>query len=40
MPRKKKCHDEHGWTKPPFEGAAPPIHLQKGGKFVKKAKKK
>jgi hypothetical protein len=43
--KKKVTKVTHGWEghksgKPPFPGAAPPIHKQAGGKFVKKAKKK
>jgi len=47
MATRKKPTKTHGWEghgngKPPFEGAAPPIHTQQGGKFLKgrKAKKK
>ena len=38
----KKTHgwENHNGGKPPFKGAAHPIHLQKGGKFLKGAKKK
>lgn len=38
---KKVTHgwEGHGNGKPPFPGAAPPIHTQKGGKFVKKPAK-
>lgn len=39
-PSKEKVPKKHGWEpgKPPFQGAAPPIHTQMGGKFVKKPK--
>jgi hypothetical protein len=38
---KPKTHgwEGHGSGKPPFPGAAPPIHTQKGGKYLKGKKK-
>jgi len=39
---KPKAHgwEGHGKGKPPFEGAAPPIHVHHGGKYLKNVKKK
>lgn len=45
-PKKKHGWEEHGTGEPPFPGAAPPIHLHQGGRFLgkgripKKGKKK
>lgn len=41
----KKKSQVHGWEehnggKPPFPGAAPPIHKQQGGRFLKRKIKK
>ncbi len=38
MAAKKKPHgwEKHNKGKPPFEGAAPPIHVHHDGKYLKK----